>query len=433
MLLLLFLVACRSDPVGEAVPVATASEVAAPAPTVTTLPSATATAVPPPADDWIESALRATSAEDMNTWLAQSEALRIQLLVTVVQREGDPKAPRYRRVEEHGYRVDAEYLYPASAIKTFIAVAALRHLRAIAREQDIKIDQNTRFMRCKTAAGKCEVPEADEDPDEDDDEDEEKLRVGREVRKLLGYSDNDSYDRLYDLLGHRALNEAMGQMGFESVRFHHRLSTTSMRRTTRRVLILPWGSRAIRNPPRVSDYVMPPTFAAKTLVGEGYRDARGIQEKPMDFGEKNYASLYDLHRITLALVAPELAPGIDMGLSPDDLQVLLSPMTGRLLPGSHGSTHKPMLPGLREVIDVTRLRYTNKAGRAYGFHIDNAYVEDEPSGKGFFVTAAIYANPNGILNDDDYAYNDLSAPFLAAVGEALAKKVFGDIAPPKKR
>ena len=92
-----------------------------------------------------------------------------------------------------------------------------------------------------------------------------------------------------------------------------------------------------------------------------------------------------------------------------------------------------MLPGLREVIDVTRLRYTNKAGRAYGFHIDNAYVEDEPSGKGFFVTAAIYANPNGILNDDDYAYNDLSAPFLAAVGEALAKKVFGDIAPPKKR
>lgn len=431
MLILLCLLGCRSEPTGEVLPAATASETTPPPPASAT-PSTTVTAPAPPPDDWVESVLRSTSAEEMPTWLAQSEALRLQLLVTVVQREGAQEAPRFRLIEKHGYRVDADYLYPASAIKTFIAVAALRHLRAIAREQEIKIDQNTRFMRCKTAAGRCEVPEADEDEDEDDDEDEEKLRVGREVRKLLAYSDNDSYDRFYDLLGHRALNEAMGEMGFESVRFHHRLSTTAMRRTTRRVLILPWGARAIRHPPRVSDYVMPPTFAARLKVGQGYRDARGVQEEPMDFGAKNYASLYDLHRITIALVAPELTPGIDLGLAKEDLEVVLSPMTGRLHPGARGATHKPMLPGLHDVIDIKRLRYTNKAGRAYGFHMDSAYVEDEPSGKGFFVTAAVYANPNGILNDDDYAYEDLSGPFLAAVGEALAKKVFGDIAPPKK-
>ena len=424
----MFLLACKSEPAGGA-PASTS----APVPPPTGVPSATATATAsassePVRDDWVLSALRATSAEDMATWLSQAEALRLQVLVTVVEKQGEQR----HIVGKHGYRVDAEYFYPASAIKTFIAVAAMRHLRQLATEREIKIDQNTRFKRCKTAAGKCEVPEADEDEDEDDDEDEEKRRVGREVRAMLSYSDNDAYDRLYDLLGHRELNEAMGEMGFASVRFHHRLSTTSMRRTTRRVIIMPWGAPAIRKPPRVSDYVMPPTFAAEMDVGQSYRDARGIQKEPMSFREKNYASLRDLHLINIALLFPELAPDVKLSLSEDDRQLVLSPMTGHLLPGARGATHKPMLPGLREVIDVSRLRYVNKAGRAYGFHLDNAYVVDEPTGMGFFVTAAIYANPNGVLNDDDYAYEDVSAPFLAAVGEALAKKVFGDIAPPKK-
>jgi hypothetical protein len=86
--------------------------------------------------------------------------------------------------------------------------------------------------------------------------------------------------------------------------------------------------------------------------------------------------------------------------------------------------HKPLLPGVLEVVDVKRLRYLAKSGRAYGFHLENGYLEDKTTGRGFFVTTAIYANPDGVINDDDYAYKELSQPFMEALGQALARIVF---------
>ena len=41
-----------------------------------------------------------------------------------------------------------------------------------------------------------------------------------------------------------------------------------------------------------------------------------------------------------------------------------------------------------EVLAARQVRYVNKSGRAYGFHLENAYVEDRESGRAFFVTAA---------------------------------------------
>ncbi|MEM6789535.1 MAG: serine hydrolase [Myxococcota bacterium] len=380
-----------------------------------------AMSAPPPAPSWVEQVLRAHGGDDMGSWLAEAASLRLQVLVTVLSI--GPEGPRIEG--EHAYRVDAEYVYPASAIKTFVAVATLRHLRKTAAAEGDSPRRYPRFKRCDAPAGKCEVPKPDEDSDPDDDRDEEKLRVDREVRKLLAYSDNESFDRFYDLLGHRTLNASMVEMGFPSVRIHHRLTTRTARRTARRVLLLPLGAPAIRIPARTSDFVMTPTPARRLDVGDGYREGRKVIEGPMNFGEKNYASLRDLHRLHMAVVFPSLVPDAELGLSPPDHELLVGAMTGRLHPGKRGAVHKPMLPGLAEVVPkLDRLRYVNKSGRAYGFHLENAYVEDTAAGRGFFVTASIYANPNGILNDDDYAYEETSAPFLAAVGRGLATRLF---------
>jgi hypothetical protein len=70
-----------------------------------------------------------------------------------------------------------------------------------------------------------------------------------------------------------------------------------------------------------------------------------------------------------------------------------------------------------------RIRYVGKSGRAYGFHLENAYVENRDTGRAFFVTATVYANPDGVLNDDDYAYDQLSRPLLASLGSALAREL----------
>src|SRR5690606_26554658 len=110
-----------------------------------------------------------------------------------------------------------------------------------------------------------------------------------------------------------------------------------------------------------------------------------------------------------------------LGLGDDARKVIVDAMEGHVVGGKRGAVHKPMVNGLLEVLPAKRIRYVNKSGRAYGFHLENAYVEDRESGSAFFVTAVIYANPDGVLNDDDYAYEEMSQPFFTALGTGLAR------------
>ena len=84
---------------------------------------------------------------------------------------------------------------------------------------------------------------------------------------------------------------------------------------------------------------------------------------------------------------------------------------------------KFLLPGLRRVVARDRLSIHNKVGQAYGFTTENAWVVDRRTGQGFFLAATLYTNEDGVLNDDNYEYDDVALPFLADLGEATARWV----------
>ena len=73
----------------------------------------------------------------------------------------------------------------------------------------------------------------------------------------------------------------------------------------------------------------------------------------------------------------------------------------------------------------------NKLGRAYGFSVDNAYVdwrEGEGGEKGarrraFFLAATIETNANGVVNDDRYEYEPVADAFMEHVAETVARFV----------
>ena len=67
----------------------------------------------------------------------------------------------------------------------------------------------------------------------------------------------------------------------------------------------------------------------------------------------------------------------------------------------------------------TDIKIYNKVGYAYGTLTDCAYIKDGEKGVEFMVTATILVNPNGVFNDNDYAYDEVGIPFLAALGEEL--------------
>ncbi len=93
----------------------------------------------------------------------------------------------------------------------------------------------------------------------------------------------------------------------------------------------------------------------------------------------------------------------------------------------HGTGHPNLcidghlLPGIARVLPPDRIEYLGKSGRAYGFHLDNAYIENLDNGCAVAVTATIYANANEVLNDDAYEYDEVTRPFLRDLGEAVAR------------
>ena len=73
-----------------------------------------------------------------------------------------------------------------------------------------------------------------------------------------------------------------------------------------------------------------------------------------------------------------------------------------------------------EKIPVPRtLRIFNKVGDAYGFLTDVAYVVDFDKNIEFMLSASIYCNSDGILNDDNYEYETVGFPFMKQLGKVI--------------
>jgi hypothetical protein len=65
------------------------------------------------------------------------------------------------------------------------------------------------------------------------------------------------------------------------------------------------------------------------------------------------------------------------------------------------------------------LRIFNKIGDAYGHMIDVAYIVDFDKKIEFFLSAEIYCNTDGIMNDDKYDYETIGYPFMKNLGKVI--------------
>lgn len=388
-------------------------------------------------DPWLAGWLASNS--DIARLMEDPARYRLQVLVTVIAPKGKGEAEP--GTSEHGYRVDVEYVYPASAIKTFAAVAALRKLEAL-RKEGHAVGVDTPVALCASARGRgCKTK--DESNVEGG-----VITLGHEIRKMQLVSNNFSFNRLYDFVGHREINEDLWALGFESMRMHHRLysgSDPEEQRQTPRVELRPLEGERVVVPARKSTLVLPATKAKELRIGTAYIDdeLRARVDEPMDFAGKNYVSVRDLHRLTLALCRPDL-PGVpQLGLAPADREFLLQSMTEDPLQSKNpiytdehdsGLRYHTMIKGMLRVMPLERILYTGKAGKAYGFHLDNAYIEDEQSGRAMAVTVVAYANADGVLNDNVYEYDTVTRPLLLGLGELLGRAVLlGESLPPPLR
>jgi hypothetical protein len=259
------------------------------------------------------------------------------------------------------------------------------------------------------------------------------ITLGHELRRMHLVSNNRAFNRFYDFVGHRRVNESSWELGLSSVRIHHRMGQQyTMGRASPRIEVR-GKKRAFEVPRRRSTLELEPTNVPDIQVGVARIGRSGIRhDEPRDFSRKNYISLADLHRLHVAIVRPELSDLEDLGIEPEHRKALLAAMSEDPLESKNPTYTKPrfsalryklMLVGIIRVLPREQIRYVNKPGKAYGFHIENAYVEDLETGRAFFVTAGVYANENEVINDNRYEYDEISRPFFKDLGEVLARRL----------
>jgi hypothetical protein len=343
----------------------------------------------------------------------------VQVIYTQVNRGANGRA----ELKNYYFNVDAgRYFYPASTVKFPVCLLALQRLNEL---KEKSIDRNTTMI---TETGNDLQTPVYNDPSTADG----KPSIGQYIKKVLMVSDNDAFNRLYEFLGQEYINDELHKKGYTDVQLLHRLDISlpeAANRQTNPVKFLDAGNKVLYEQPMQTNTKQ---YAARNdSMGKGFLRNGQLVDGPMNFSKKNRISLEDLHNILISLVFPDRVTASQrFNLTEEDRQFILKYMsqlpTESIYPPYAADTAnywpaycKFLLFGGEKGPLPKNIRVFNKTGDAYGQMLDVAYVVDYEKGVEFFLSAVIYCNSDGILNDDKYDYKNIGLPFMKNLGQII--------------
>jgi hypothetical protein len=348
--------------------------------------------------------------------IQRKDELKVQIIYTQIDRDKNGKAS----FKDFYFNInDSSYFYPASTVKFPVAVLALQKLH------ELKIpglDKNTTMLTEADGDGQTAV-------DNDSTAADNKPSIAHYIKKILLVSDNDAFNRLYEFLGQEYINNTLHKMGYQGVQIIHRLNVSlsePQNRHTNPVKFYDSNNKIVyEQPAEKSQFI----YAVRnTKVGRGYMKGDSIINEPLDFSKKNRLFLQDLHNIVRSVLFPQsVIPNQRFNLTPDDYRFIhhyMSMMPHESDYPAYDSTYydtyvKFLFYGAEKIKTNPDIRIFNKPGDAYGFLIDAAYIADFKNNVEFMLSAVIYCNSDGILNDDKYEYETMGLPFMKHLGQVV--------------
>ncbi len=372
---------------------------------------------PAPDSPLLDSLLRAQPA--LESLLPRAAELNLQIIYTQIDRDAQNR-PTFVR---HTWHLDsARYFNPASLVKLPVCIAALEKLhRYETQGVNLATPMATGVAyRCQTAVQNPHSP----DPDR-------VANVGNYIRRMLLVSDNDAYNRLYEFVGQRELHERLAAWHMPTARVTNRFTPgcdTVANRHTNPITFYPVGRKPVFQPPAFNASALRPPLG-RVRVGNGYRTAGNrLVAAPFEFTTANHLTLDQtttlLQSVLFAGTGAQLALAASdrslliryLGLAPHEAGYSL--YRGK----SYYDTYKKYLyygRKSREAYPAADLRSFNIVGLSYGYISDCAYFAEPSTGTEFMLSAVLYVNADGILNDGCYEYETTGWPFLRELGQAI--------------
>ena len=353
--------------------------------------------------------------------LADTAKYQVQILYTQIDRNehGNPLFTTY------SFNVDdSRYFYPASTVKLPVALLALewleeQQLPGLTLETTMLTDsvRPSQLPALSDSTSQTGLPS-----------------IGHYIKKILLVSDNDAYNRLYELLGTDYINRKLKEKGLLNSVIMQRLSFPISAEENRQFnpvrFVDNTGKSIVEIPARQADsaYVVP----GFPKLGKAYYKNDSLIQGGMDFTYKNKFSLSDLHGVVQRTIFPEAFVGMErFNLNEEHRNFVLKYMS--MLPREsnypaydttefYDSYSKFSKFGTEKGKIDPRFRLFNKTGWSYGHLIDGGYFVDFETGLEFFVSAFVYVNEDQILNDDQYETDEVGLPFFAELGEYLYQR-----------
>ena len=257
--------------------------------------------------------------------------------------------------------------------------------------------------------------------------------INKEVIKVFAVSDNEANNRMFDFLGQDRINNRFSSLKVGPARFSHRLSMPNADEVTTRPLIIYLNDSTTTNLETTVNQEIKPLHMAGIEKGKGFMDDDVLMEEAFDFSFKNYYPIRTQHEVLKRLMFPaEYDEDEIFRLGSAERNALLEAMWSppRLQTYDEEEYYdgycKFFIYGDTEERIPDNIKIYNKVGYAYGTLTDCAYVVDQDNGVEFLLTATILVNENQIFNDDNYEYESVGIPFLAALGREVYRFEFNE-------
>lgn len=349
--------------------------------------------------------------------LSNPDSFRVQIIYTQINRDKKGK-PSF---ENYYYHVDPDlYFNPASMVKMPLAFLSLEKLHQLKLDKHTAMQFDSSYPRQKAMTRDLTSKDS-------------LASIAHFIKRALLISENDPYNRMYQFLGQGPINASLKEKGYSSSIISRQFMgfTEEENKHTNRITFHDQNGKVMYDQPAAYNTIPINYPETPILVGKQHinRDDQ-LVNTPFDFTRHNNISLEDMQQMLQAVIFPEsVAKQKRFDISEDDRKFLL-----QYLSQYPSETNYPKYADSVFYDSYVKfffkdstgkmpdhLRVFNKVGWAYGFLTDVSYILDTKHNVDYFLSATIYVNSDGVVNDSKYDEETIGFPFFREVGRLIYK------------